>query len=81
MLKRLCSQIGLNASEYGSHSLRRTAATNIIRNGGSSLALKRHGGWKSHAFKRYVEQGASKLEKSSLKTFRFDDQSQMDQKS
>ena len=78
MIKRVCVQIGLDPKEYASHSLRRTAATNIIRNGGSSIALKRHGGWKSHAFERYVEQGASKLEKSSLKTFRFDPPSKND---
>ena len=70
IIRRICRDVGLlPVEDYGTHSLRRTSATNIIRNGGSSLALKRHGNWKSHAFERYVEEGSTIKEKTSLKTF------------
>ena len=53
---REITNIGLNASRFGTHSLRAGGATSATNNGTSDRMLKVHGRWKSDSSKdRYVQ--------------------------
>ena len=45
----------LEADEYGLHSLRRGAAQELVDRGGDLSVLLKAGGWRSSAFKSYLD--------------------------
>ena len=53
----ITNYLGLeDPNSYTGHAFRRTSATLLVNTGADSLALKRHGGWKSTAVAEdYVE--------------------------
>jgi len=60
ILRDTLSQLGLNPSDYGLHSLRSGGITSVVRNSSNSIPerlLKIHGRWKSDSAKdMYVEE-------------------------
>ena len=68
-VKAMCKSIGLDTRLYGTHSLRRTAATSIVKNGGNTINLKQYGRWKSSAVDHYVEDGSAIKNRMSDKIF------------
>ena len=69
-IRSIAKNLNLNPeTDYGTHSLRRSGATNIIKNGGSSLSVKRLVRWKSDSYERYVEVGSTLREKTSTKVY------------
>ena len=51
MLKKL----GITPGTFGLHSIRKAAATAAHQAGCTDLQVQRHGGWKSNAYKNYIE--------------------------
>lgn len=56
-LKMVISQIGLDPSQYSSHSFRRGGATWAFQCGISSDLIQLQGDWKSDAYKLYLQYG------------------------
>ena len=54
IIKHLIQLIGLDPSQYSSHSLRAGAATQAARAGLAPEAIKRLGRWRSHAYMLYM---------------------------
>ena len=56
-LRRLLGHIGtVDSHLYRTHDLRRGHAQDIAKNGGTFIQILRGGGWKSDAYKKYVDE-------------------------
>ena len=57
LARRVATALGLDASEYGAHSLRASYATLAYRSGLPEVEVMRHGGWRSaQVMRRYVRE-------------------------
>lgn len=57
----LLRELGLQASQYNTHSFRIGAATSVKEAGVSDIYVKKLGRWQSDAFQQYVKPPAAKL--------------------
>jgi hypothetical protein len=55
-LKKLLGKIGVDPTEYGSHSCRKGGCTAAALAGIEVRVLKRHGNWKSDAVNTYIHE-------------------------
>ena len=56
-LQRLLTRLGLNPAGYGTHSFRKGAAQEMVKRGSSLRDILLAAGWKSAAFKAYLDMG------------------------
>lgn len=58
ILKKAVMSIGMDPTQYGSHSARIGGTTEASKSGVATLLLKRHGNWKSDVVYDYIRQSA-----------------------
>lgn len=54
MIKKFCSVVGLDASLFSAHSLRKGGATVALLAGVDDTMVKAQGDWVSDAYQRYI---------------------------
>jgi hypothetical protein len=64
-LKAVLSAIGVDATKYSAHSLRRGGASFAFRAGMTSLEIKQRGDWSSSCYERYIHLDNSDTKRSS----------------
>ncbi len=67
--KRLAEAIDVKSDNIGSHSGRKSGATQMVLSGVTLLELKQHGRWKSNAVERYFVPGLFERLRATAKVF------------